>query len=96
MAVERDPGATRQQLETIVEPLGDILYRHRRDARCRELDGEWNSIQPLADLRHGRGVAGVEWKIGLHLEDAVDQQFHRPALEDMLRVGLSQRIGHRE
>ncbi len=56
MARQGSPVATGQQLETVTEPLGDLLDRKCTHAGRRELERERDAIQPAADVGHRRGV----------------------------------------
>jgi hypothetical protein len=58
--------ATHQQAEAVVETLRDVHDRERAHTRRRELDGERNSIEALADLgdRGFVGFRGLEGRLG--------------------------------
>ena len=58
VAGERGAAPVGEQAEAIVEPRRDLRDREHPRARRRELDGERDAVEPLADLgHHGRVVA---------------------------------------
>jgi hypothetical protein len=64
-----------EQLETVIETVTDLVHGHRRDARCRQFDPQWDSVETSADLGHRAGIIDREAR-----SDAVgtlNEQVHR-------------------
>ena len=56
LARQRRPPPAGEQPEAISKPHRDLLHRQERHARGRQLDGQWNAVQPPADLDHCRRI----------------------------------------
>jgi hypothetical protein len=66
------PVATGQQLEAVVETIGDDLQWHRTSASRCELQCEWDAVQASADTTDGLCIRFGQcemWKCGLHTSD---------------------------
>ena len=62
-----DPSSpAREQAESVFEPLGDLLRREVGDARRRELDRQWNAVEPAADLDDRGAALRGQLEAGLH------------------------------
>ena len=72
----------RQQPEPVVEALGDPGHRDVADAGRRELDGERDAVEPLADQRDVRDVLVVHREVRTGTNGAVDEQLHRVVLRE--------------
>ena len=64
LAPHRGARAAGQQAEAVVQAVEDLGQRQRAHPRGRELDGERHAVEPLADLRHGRGVVVGDGEVG--------------------------------
>jgi hypothetical protein len=71
----------RQQLEAPVEVLRDLAGRQRADPRRRELDRQRQPVQPLADVRHGLGVAVAQIEVPDREPRPVREHLHRLGAE---------------
>ena len=58
LARDGRPPTPGQQAEPVAQPHRDVVRRHRRDARRRELDRQRDAVESLADL-HDRGDVGI-------------------------------------
>ena len=66
LARDGRPAAPGQQTEPVAQPHRDVVRRHRRDARRRELDRQRDAVESLADLddRGHVGIAKRERRVG--------------------------------
>src|SRR5215472_19192045 len=76
VAWEGGATAPGQQAKAIVEPRRDLLWRQDPGARRRQLDRQWNPVQPPADLGDGRRVGGGEVKRGVCRRRTLREQPH--------------------
>jgi hypothetical protein len=53
VARQRGAAAAGEELESVVEPLGDLRDREHSRPRGRKLDGERNAVETPADVGHG-------------------------------------------
>ncbi len=57
-------GAAAQERKTALQPGQQGRRSEEGDAGGGQLDGEWQALQPGADLRHGRGVRQAQGEVG--------------------------------
>ena len=74
-----------QELEAVIEALGDLGGRQVAHARGGELEGQRNAVELLADPAHGGEVLRTEPEAGAHGGGAVDEQLDGVRVER--RVG---------
>lgn len=74
LAGQSDATAAGEQAEALVEPGSDLIDGQRCDARRRELQGQWDAVQALADLRDCARVALGNSELRLHRRSSFDQQ----------------------
>ena len=79
--------ATRQQLERLVKPLGDLRGGQQLDARRGQFNGERDAFQPAADGCDGAGVLLAEGKAGGGAGGARDEEANGVVLQEVVGAG---------
>ena len=67
-------GTTDEHGQVPLEPVEDGLRAEQPDAGRRELDRQWQPIEPAADLGDGPGVLGGELEPRLDCASALDEE----------------------
>ena len=62
-----------EQSKAIVEFFADLLDGQQSHTRSRELEGQWNAVEPAADLRDTRGVRRRQAKLRCGKRRALDE-----------------------
>src|SRR5579859_1456938 len=68
--------AADEELKRVVQTLGDLGWAERAHKRCRQLDGERDSVQPVAQLGDRGGILGGETKGWMARLGALDEEAH--------------------
>ena len=76
MPVRRAARAARQQPQWIIDPLGDLAQRQRVDPTSGQLEGEWQPIEPPADVGDEGRDRFVELEAGIDFDHPLDQQLN--------------------
>ena len=96
VACRRLAWAVREQGEAIRQMVGDLLGREHSDSRGGKLDGERDAVQALTDLGNRRCVERVQREPGAGGRCPFQEQPHRFALQQALRLQGSSRSRHRQ
>jgi hypothetical protein len=88
MARQRVGLATREQIEGIVEPFGDLRGGEHLDARGGEFDSKGQSIQATAEGGDNGGIVFVKRKSGQHLTGTFHKQADGITLADGRLIGI--------
>jgi hypothetical protein len=83
----RTVAPTGQQLEAPVEPLDDLVDLEQRAAPSRQLQRQRQTVEPLAQPGHRRGVAFVQHETGPGRRGALDEEAHGIAAGNRVRRG---------
>jgi hypothetical protein len=51
---------TDKQLKAVIETITDLVHGHRRNTRCRQFDGQGDSVETAADLGNGARIVERE------------------------------------
>jgi hypothetical protein len=73
---ERRPAAARQETESVVEALRDLIRREHAYPRCRQLDCQRHPIEPASDLENRVAVRLIQREPWLRCLRAVHEQLH--------------------
>ncbi len=92
---QRGAAAAGEQPEPVVQPVGDLLDRHRPHPGRGQLDGQRQPVQPAADLHHGTDGYLVDGEPRPHGRGPVGEQPDRRVLQGPLRRRASRRQAER-
>ena len=77
-----------EEPEPFVEQPRDLARTHARDARRRQLDRQWDRVEPSTDLHDLLRVRPVELQTRPGRRSAIHEQLHRLTRRDRLQVRL--------
>ncbi len=86
----------RQQPKPSVESCRKLPHRKRLDPPRRQLQGERNTVQPLADLGDGGGISVGEREARLHRQGTVDEQPYGGVVLELGNRGGLPGVGQRQ
>ena len=66
-----------QQREVVLQTLGDVSRVEGAHTRCRQLDGEWQAVQPAADGADGLGALGTKLELRPDVPGTIGEQLDR-------------------
>ena len=67
----------RREQDVVLERMEQVLRREHFDPWGRELEREWQRIEPMADLGHSGAVRRGQAKVGLHVPNPLHEEAHR-------------------
>lgn len=70
-------GVQRERVEAVVQPLEQLVGSEGAEPGRRELEREWESVEPAGEVRQVLRGAFVEGEVGADAADPVDQQLDR-------------------
>lgn len=77
------------QPQRIVDPCRDLGHAEHAHTRRSEFDGEWQSIEPGADLTDRTGVLLVESELGIREQRTLPEQLRRLTISEYAGIRLS-------
>ncbi len=89
-------GAAAQERKTALQPGQQGRRSEEGDAGGGQLDGEWQALQPGADLRHGRGVRQAQGEVGPGRLGTPDEESHRRTRGEILEARGRRRVQQRQ
>ena len=95
LAAHGGAGAAGEQAEPVVQAVDDLARRERPHARRGQLDGQRNTVQTTADLRHRHRLRRRS-EVGPHPAGAVGEQLDRFVGQRQRRHPPSDLAGHTE
>ena len=86
-----EPPRPRQQPEPVVQRRQDRLHRQRPGPRGRELQSQWQPVQPLAEPRHERRVLRRQREVRANPCRPPAEQLDRRTRRDLVQVPVVRR-----
>ena len=96
LAGQRRPAAADQEVEAIVQTIGDRGDGEDGDARRGELDGQGQTVEVMAQARDGRRVLEGEHEGRIDRLGALDEEPDRVDRHELRRVDLGIRVRDRQ
>ncbi|MCC2629686.1 MAG: hypothetical protein K0S14_3336, partial [Thermomicrobiales bacterium] len=89
-------GASRQQRQALLQALEQRVRREQLDEGRGQFDGQRQAIEPMANLRHSRGVGSGHREAGLHGLRPLDKKANCLELKHVLERRQVLRIRQQE
>src|SRR6266571_915985 len=86
MTLDGSVVAAGEDPESLVEASGQLRRREHRNARCRELDSQRDTVEAVTDLPDSTRIRGIEREPCSNCFGALLEQLHRLAARDGLEL----------